>query len=277
MTMQRHMAGLAAIIGSAVMLAAAPAEELRRADIEAIVQEYLAAHPEVVERIVKDYLIKNPDAVGNAFAEIVKRHMATAPDRSRQPATGPSAAIQKNAALLFDSTHQASLGNARGDVTLVEFFDYNCGYCKRALDAAMSLLRDDAGLRIVLKEFPVLGPRSVEAAQVSIAARMQDQGGAKFLDFHRRMLGARAPVDKVAALAIAEEAGFDLARIERDLSGDEVRDTLDEARMLAREVGIRGTPGYVVGANVIPGAIGAAGLKEKIAAARGGGRDQGAR
>ena len=199
---------------------------------------------------------------------MVKRRLPAAATRPAEPDAGQNSAVQKNGRQLFNSAHQVSLGNPQGDVTLVEFFDYNCGYCKRALGDTLTLLRADPRLRVVLKEFPILGSRSLEAARVSIAVRMQDPAGQKYLEFHRRLLAATGPVDKAAALAVAKDAGLDVAQIERDLSSDEVRLTLEESATLAQAIGIRGTPGYVVGTTVIPGAIGAAALKEKIAAAR---------
>ncbi len=160
------------------------------------------------------------------------------------------------------------MGNPRGAVTMIEFLDYNCGYCRRALVDTLALLKDDADLRIVLKELPVLGTGSLEAARVSIAVRMQEPIGQKYFEFHRRLLSAAGPVDRVAALAIAKNIGLDMERIERDLSSDEIRETLEESARLARALGINGTPSYVIGNAIIPGAIGTAGLRERIAAAR---------
>src|SRR5205807_3245805 len=112
---------------------------------------------------------------------------------------------------------------------MVEFFDYNCGYCKRALSDMMELMKSDPKLKVVLKEFPVLGPGSAEAAQVAVAVRMQDKGGKKYLEFHQKLLGGRGQVDKARALAVAKELGLDVARIEKDLASDEVRATIAES------------------------------------------------
>jgi protein-disulfide isomerase len=160
------------------------------------------------------------------------------------------------------------VGNPDGDVTLVEFFDYNCGYCKRALPDLMGLMKDDPKLRVVLKEFPVLGPGSVEAAQVAVAVRMQDKGGKKYLDFHQRLLGGRGQADKAKALAAAKDAGLDMARLEKDMASDEVRANIDENFKLAEALGLNGTPSYVIGREVVVGAVGAAALKEKVEEAR---------
>ena len=109
-------------------------------------------------------------------------------------------------------------GNPQGDVTFVEFFDYNCGYCKRAMDDMFALMKSDPKLKVVLKEFPVLGPGSVEAARVAVAVRMQDKTGKKYMDFHQKLLSGRGQADKARALAVAKEVGLDVARIERDMA-----------------------------------------------------------
>ena len=110
------------------------------------------------------------------------------------------------------------LGNPKGDVTLVEFFDYNCAYCKRALSDMLTLIKSDPNLRIVLKEFPVLGEGSTEAAQVAVAVRMQDESGKKYLEFHQKLLGGRGQADRARALAAAKDAGVDMTRLEKDMA-----------------------------------------------------------
>ena len=160
------------------------------------------------------------------------------------------------------------LGNQQGNVTFVEFFDYNCGFCKRAMSDMLDLMKTDPKLKFVLKEFPVLGQGSVEAAHVAVAVRMQDPTGKKYLDFHQKLLGGRGPADKARALAAAKDAGFDMARIEKDMASDEVKTTIDENLKLAEAMGINGTPSYVVGNEVVVGAVGIDSLREKISAER---------
>ncbi len=160
------------------------------------------------------------------------------------------------------------LGNKDGDVTFVEFFDYNCGYCKRAMADMLDLMKTDPKLKVVLKEFPVLSQGSVEAAQVAIAVRMQDPTGKKYLDFHQKLLGGRGPADKAHALAAAKDSGVDMARLDKDMASPEVKATIDENMKLAESMGMNGTPSYVIGKQVVVGAIGLDGLKEKIGLAR---------
>jgi protein-disulfide isomerase len=176
--------------------------------------------------------------------------------------------VRAHREVLFNSAHQVTLGNPQGDVTMVEFFDYNCGYCKRALGDMLQLLKTDPKLKVVLKEFPVLGPGSKEAAEVAVAARMQDKSGKKYLEFHQKLLGGRGPADKARALAAAKDAGFDMARLEKDMTSDEVKVTLDENLRVAEAIGLNGTPSYIIGADVVIGAQGYDALKEKVDAAR---------
>ena len=218
--------------------------DTQRSDIQAIVRSYLIAHPEVLEE---------------AMNELNKRQAA-------EEAAKHEAAIGQNADSIFNSPHGVVLGNKDGDVAFVEFFDYNCGYCKRAMADMLDLLKSDPKLKIVLKEFPVLSEGSVEAAKVAVAVRMQDPK--KYLDFHTRLLGGRGPVDKARALAAAKDVGLDVARIEKDLANPEVRATIEENMKLAEDMGLNGTPSYVIGKQVVVGAVGLDELKQKIGIAR---------
>lgn len=253
---------------SLAFIAPAPAQSVRD-EIDNAIAEYLAAHPEKVQAIVKDYLTKNPEVLAQALAELIKRKApaAAAAPRAAEPEV-PTAAVRDREQQILRSPHQVVLGNPNGKVTMVEFFDYNCGFCKRALADMQALLRDDPELRIVLKEFPILGPGSVEAAQVAVAVRMQDPAGGKYLAFHQALLQQRGMVDRKAALAAARDAGLDVDRIARDLSDPEVQVTLAETHALARELGINGTPAYVIGDKIVPGAIGVNGLKTQLLAAQ---------
>jgi protein-disulfide isomerase len=214
-----------------------------------------------IEKIVREYLLSHPEVLQDAMAELEKRQ--TAEDAEKH-----LAAIKDNATGIFSSPRQVNLGNLQGDVTMVEFFDYNCAFCKRAMSDMLDLLKTDAKLRVVLKEFPVLGEGSVQAAQVAVAVRMQDKSGKKYLDFHTKLLGGRGPADKARALAVAKEVGFDMTRLDKDLQSDEVKQTLEENLKLAEGLGLNGTPSYVFPAEVVVGAVGLPALKGKINSAR---------
>jgi protein-disulfide isomerase len=211
----------------------------QRGEIEAIIRDYFIKHPEMIEELQQ-----------LAQAEKIKR------------------AINEHKEVLLNSPRQVTLGNPQGDVTMVEFFDYNCGYCKRALDDMTTLLKNDPKLRIVLKEMPVLGQGSLEAAQVAAALTMQDKTGKRYLDFHQKLLGNRGQADKARALAVAKEVGADMPRLEKDMASAEIKLAIEESLRLAEAFGIQGTPSYVVGNEVLVGAVGLKELQGKINAAR---------
>ena len=242
---------LPALLALAVMGApkAAPAQsfsDAQRSDIETIVRNYLIAHPEVLEE---------------AMNELSKRQAAAETKKHEE-------SIAENADKIFNSPRGVALGNRDGDVTFVEFFDYNCGYCKRAMADMLDLLKNDPKLKVVLKEFPVLSQGSVEAAQVAVAVRMQDPTGKKYLDFHQKLLGGRGAADKARALAVAKEVGLDMDRLTKDMASPEVKATIEENFKLAEAMGMNGTPSYVIGKQIVVGAVGLEGLKEKIGIAR---------
>jgi protein-disulfide isomerase len=222
-------------------------------------QDFSTAQRGEIEKIIRDYLLAHPEVLQEAIAELEKRQQVAETEKARS-------AVKNHSDALFNSPRQVTLGNAQGDVTFVEFFDYNCGYCKRALSDMIELMKKDPKLKVVLKEFPVLGPGSLEAAQVAVAVRMQDPK--KYLDFHQKLLMGRGQADKARALAVAKEVGLDVARIERDLKGEEVAKTLEESMKLAEALGLNGTPSYVIGNDVVIGAVGLATLSQKVQAAR---------
>ncbi len=223
--------------------------------------EFSRAQRGEIERVIHDYLITHPEVLQEAMSELEKRQASADAEKHKD-------GVKQNAQTLFSSPRQVVLGNPSGDVTFVEFFDYNCPYCKRAMGDMLTLLEHDTKLKVVLKEFPVLGPGSVEAAQVAIAVHMQDKTGKKYLEFHQKLLGSRGQADRAHALAVAKDIGMDMAKIEKDINGAEVKATLEENFKLADALGLNGTPSYVIGENVVVGAIGLPGLQEKINTAR---------
>jgi protein-disulfide isomerase len=210
-----------------------------------------------IEGIIKNYLVEHPEVLQAAMDALDKQQKQADAAKARET-------IKKDNATLFNSTHQVVLGNPQGNETVVEFFDYNCAFCKRALPDMMTLLKTNSDLKFVLKEFPVLGPGSVEAAHVAVAARMQDPTGKKYIEFHQKLLGGRGPADKARALAVAKDVGFDMTRLEKDMNSDEVKTTIDENMKLADSLGVSGTPTYVVGDEVVVGAVGLDELQAKL-------------
>ena len=219
-----------------------------------------AGRQQAIEQVIKDYIMQHPEIVQDALT-------ALQASRDAEEAKKAEAAVKDNAAEIFGSPHQVVLGDPDGKVTLVEFFDYNCPYCKRAVADMLSLMNEDVGLRIVLKEFPVLGDGSAEAAKVAVAVRMQDPQ--KYLAFHQKLLGARGEANGAVALAVAKDLGLDMDRLRRDMASDEVKATIDENLKLGETIGVTGTPAYVIGSEVVTGAVGHDELAKKLTAARG--------
>jgi protein-disulfide isomerase len=214
------------------------------------------------EKIIREYLLSHPEVIQEAMTELEKRQSAADLEKAR-------AAVREHAAMIYGSARQVTLGNPQGDVTMVEFFDYNCGFCKRAMADMNDLIKADPKLKFVLKEFPVLGEGSVQAAQVAVAVRMQDKtGGKKYLEFHQKLLSGRGAADKARALAVAKEVGMNMTQIERDMASPEVKATLEESRILAEALGLNGTPSYIVGPDVVIGAVGLPMLQERVNIAR---------
>ena len=214
-----------------------------------------------IEKIVKDYLVTHPEVLEEAMGELSKRQAA---DEAKKH----EANVAENAKTIFNSPRGVVLGNKDGDVTFVEFFDYNCGYCKRAMADMLDLMKEDPKLKVVLKEFPVLSEGSVDAAKVAVAVRMQDPTGKKYLDFHQKLLGGRGAADKARAFSSKKKTAYDMAKLEKDLATTEVKATLEENLKLAESLGMNGTPSYVIGKQVVIGAVGVDSLREKINNAR---------
>jgi len=207
-----------------------------------------------VEKIVHDYLLANPEVVREAIDELEKRQKVT-------EAANREKTIGDNNSKLVSGG--AVIGNPDGDVTLIEFFDYNCGYCKRALADVAKLIEGDSKLRVVLRDFPILSEGSREAAQIAIAIRGQLKGD-KYFEFHRRLLATKGQIGKAQGLAVAKELGVDTARLEKDMSSPEVAANIKETTELAEQLRFDGTPSWVLGKEGIVGGIGYAALKTRI-------------
>ena len=225
--------------------------ETEQTAINQMIGAYLAANG----GFVRDYLLANPEVLQEVVTELERQ-------RIDQQAAQQADAIEFYADLLFFSPRNAVIGNPNGDITLVEFFDYNCSYCKRALDDMNRLIADDPGLRIVLKEFPVLGLGSTEAAQVAGAVVLLAPD--RYGEFHQLLLGTTAQATGDLALAAAAEIGLDVAAIEALVGTAEVNAVIEESYMLADALGLTGTPSYVLGNEVIVGAIGYDALRGMI-------------
>ena len=209
-----------------------------------------------VEKIVREYILQNPEIIGAALTELQNRSEAA-------EAEARTAAVAAETEALLRSDADVVLGNPDGDVTLVEFFDFNCGYCKRAAPDVKALIAEDSGLRVVLKDFPVLGPGSVEAAKVALSVkRLVGQPAAQA--FHTRLIDMQGQINAGRALALAEEMGLDRKRIEEEMGSGAIEAIISSNLSLAQRLGLTGTPSFIVGDQVIMGAVGKEPLQDAI-------------
>jgi len=211
---------------------------------------------QAIGEIVKDYLLKNPEVLTEVISELEKR-------QAEAQQAAQAGAVKETRQSLLNASHSYVVGNPSGDVTLVEFFDYNCGYCKKALADVQTLVKSDPKLRVVLKDFPVLGPDSVEASRVSLAAKNQLQGQ-KLFDYHVKVMDTRGRVNGERAMAVAKEMGLDMARLQKDMESPDTRKALQENMELGDKLSLTGTPAFIVGETVVPGAVGLEPLKQLV-------------
>ena len=216
--------------------------------------EMSADEKAAIETIVREYILANPEIVQEALVNLEEK-------RKADEAAARTAAVEQLGDVLHSSTRQVTLGNPDAPITVVEFFDYNCGYCKRALDDTLALLDHD-DVRIVLKEMPILGPGSVEAARVAIAVNLTAPD--RYLDFHRELLGGNGQADERRAMAVVEDIGLDADKVRVAMDDPEVAATIEEVYGIANRLGLSGTPSYVVGNEVVFGAVGIGALTAKI-------------
>ena len=214
---------------------------------------------EAVRKIVREYLFEHPEVIEEAIQVLRAKRESRQQDRVR-------AALRDHDKALRSHPMSPVSGNPKGDVTLVEFFDYQCGYCKQSLKPVRDLLETDRQLRIVWKEYPILGPVSRFAARVAMASKKQG----RYLEFHVVVMGSRGKLTEDRVMAIAGSVGLDVQRLRRDMEDPAIDNYLDETIRLARVLGIRGTPAFVIGDTLVPGVVGGARLKELIAKARSG-------
>ncbi len=196
-----------------------------------------------IEAIIKDYLVNNPEILLEANNALEARMDKIQTERM-------AVALKENSSELFRPQSSPIVGNTKGDVTLIEFFDYNCGFCKKAFTDLAKVVDKDKKLKVVLKEFPILSKGSEEASRVALAAKMQG----KYWEFHRAMLENQGQANEAAALRVAEKLGLDMNRLKKDMASAEVKKEIDDTRKLATKMGIQGTPHFIIGDRIIPGA-----------------------
>ncbi len=216
-----------------VTLAQAPAQastfsELQKAELHKIIKDYLLANPEVFMEVQQ--------ALETKMEKVQAEKMATA--------------LKDNAAEIFRAPTAPIAGNPKGDVTVVEFFDYNCGYCKKAFVDVLAAAEKDKNLKLVLKELPILSKGSEETARAALAAKMQG----KYWEFHRAVLESPGQANEQTSLKIAEKIGLNITKLKVDMNGPEVKAEIARTRTLAEKLGINGTPHFLIGERSVGGA-----------------------
>jgi protein-disulfide isomerase len=196
-----------------------------------------------IEAVVKDYLTKNPEIM-------VEVQSALETKMAKEEAERTKAMVAEHAKDIYRSPNAPVAGNPDGDITVVEFFDYNCGYCKRGFSEIAKLVEKDKNVRVVFKEFPILRDESEQAAKVALAARMQG----KYWEVHSEMIQTKGLVNEAVGLKIAEKHGLDMAKLKTDMASPEVKAELDRVKELAKTLSINGTPHFLVGDQAIGGA-----------------------
>ena len=212
---------------------------------------------EQVQQIVREYLLQNPEIIVEAIEALEQRQ------RQAQQADQREAVVAHREPLLRDPDAPVA-GNPDGDVTVVEFFDYRCPYCKQVAPALTQLLKDDGKLRFVFKELPILGPDSLVAARAALAANAQG----KYMPMHMALLRHRGAFDDATVMRLAGEAGLDAARLKTDMAKPEIMAMIERNRALAGALSITGTPAFVIGDRIVPGAADLETLKMLVAEAR---------
>jgi protein-disulfide isomerase len=243
----------------ALSMAIIAAANARAAEDVPAVAKIDPAQRQVIEEVIRDYIMKNPEIVIEALEAMRERDRIAKEAQARD-------AIASFRTELFDNPASPNLGNPDGNAVVVEFFDYLCGYCRRMVEPVMDLLESDGEIRLVLKEFPILGPESVFAARASLAARKQDL----YLPFHLALMTAEVGLGEETILALAESVGLDIEKLQADMADPEIDAELSNNFKLAEALAIEGTPGFVIGEDIVRGAIPLARLRGHIEKARAG-------
>ena len=196
-----------------------------------------------IGEIVKDYLTKNPEI-------IVEVQQALEAKMEQEQAEKLKSFMAENAKDIYRNPDSPVAGDPNGDITVVEFFDYNCGYCKRGMTEVQKLIVGDKRVRVVFKELPILSKGSEETAKAALAAKRQG----KYWEFHQAMLSSKGQANEASSLKAAESLGLDMAKLKTDMAGDSVKTELEGMKALANKMGINGTPHFLVGDKSIPGA-----------------------
>lgn len=206
--------------------------------------EFTPAQRSEIESFIKDYLMGHPEVLKDALNELTRRETEAANAKTKE-------AIISQADAIYRSADDLVLGNPKGSVTVVEFFDYNCAYCRKALPEVQKLIEGDKDLRFVIKEFPILGPGSVVTAKAAIASKRQG----KYVEFHQALVQMPGQKDDNSVLQAAHAVGLDLEQLKKDMEDESTIAILQRTYNLAESLGVNGTPSFLVDETLEPGYV----------------------
>lgn len=229
------------------------------AAVPAQAQDVSEAERHKIEKIVREYLVANPEVIVDALRAYEGKRQAKAEEAAQ-------AAIGTHRAALENDPTSPTVGNAKGDVTIVEFFDYRCGYCKKVLPTVQEVLKSDPNVRTVFKELPILGPDSQRAALAGQA--VWNIAPDKYMAFHIALMQTRGAIDDAQIAKVAKEVGVDPEKLRTEMAAPAVQAKLESNLALAEKLNINGTPAFIVGDKLMPGAVDRDTLKQAIADAR---------
>ncbi|MDH5575040.1 MAG: DsbA family protein [Nitrospirota bacterium] len=215
------------------------------------------AFQQAVEQVVEQYLRSHPEVIEQSLLILQAQRKEEERERVRS-------LIAIKQAELMNDPHSPVSGNLEGDVTVVEFFDYQCGYCKRVAGTVTQLQHDDPNVRVVYKDYPILGEASVLAARAALASKAQG----KHVVFHEALLATEEELTQETILALAATVGLDTEKLHRDMESPSIQTAIERNRALARELGINGTPGFIIGTELVPGALELKDLKVLVSRVR---------
>lgn len=210
---------------------------------------------------VRAYLMENPQVIMDAVQALEAQQAATQADRD-------AVMVAENADALLNDGFSWVGGNPEGDVTVVEFLDYRCGYCRRAHDEVAELLESDGNIRIIVKELPILGEASLLSSQFAIAVK-QIEGDAAYKTAHDALITFTGDVSERALRRLSDSLGFDSDAVIARMESDEVAQEIAQTRELAQRLQINGTPTFVMGDQLVRGYVPLDGMRQIVSAERG--------
>lgn len=258
-----------AVLGYGYYASVDRVDRLDADDVRAIIDETLSAQeparmntadldPAVLNPMIEDFLVSDPRVLERV--SIALRDEMEAEARATERIL-----IARYEDQIFNDPDGIVVGNPDGDVTLVEMFDYNCGYCRQSLPELLQLVDEDPNLKVILREFPILSQGSMDAARISLAVSRTD---ADYFTFHQKVYASRGAVDAAAALAVATEMGLNAINLQLSASEGSIQEAVERSYALAQALDVSGTPTFIIGDEIVRGAVGIDALRDKIANVR---------